>query len=242
MDKLFKYLGLIATIITIVAGCVAIYFAFNEKRIKLDVQTTYAENLTTHKTIQDLSVKYYYCDSLEVHNLWKMQWVIRNIGDKTIVGHGNNSQLLLNTGLPIQFASDSQILSLEISSSNNDAILQNKNISFKQWRRGEYVEITAFIESVNQPDIKLSNRDVIDSEISYSKFSPDIANQYNSIAEYLPRWLNKTFKIIYYFLASFTFIAILLTLFGKGNDISTKIAVIILLSFMLIPLLWVITI
>lgn len=69
MEKIFGYIGKIATIISIIGGVVAIYFAFNEKQVKLDIQTTIAENLTTHKAIPDLSVKYYYKDSLEVCNL-----------------------------------------------------------------------------------------------------------------------------------------------------------------------------
>ena len=34
-------------------------------------------------------------------------------------------------------------------------------------------EAYAFIESIKQPEILLSNRDVIDSDISYSKYSPE---------------------------------------------------------------------
>ena len=241
MEYIFKHLVRIATLISIIVGCVTIYFAFYEKKVKLDVQTTYAENLTEHETVQDLSVKYYYYDSLEVHNLWKMQWVVRNTGDKTIIGHGSNSQILSNDGIPLEFNADTQILSLVISNSNNGAILQNRILSFNQWRRGEYVEITALIESINQPEITISDRYIVDSEISYSKFSLDLANQKNNIAEYIPRWLSKTLKIIYYILATFVSLVIIYTsFFSKENNLYNKIAMIILLMFMLIPLLWII--
>ena len=192
MDKLFSYIGKIATVITIIGGVVAIYFAFYEKRIKIDVQTSIAENLTSHKTIQDLSVRYYYHDSLEVDNLWRMQWVIRNIGDKTIVGTGSECQLLNEKGLPFHFSSNVQILSLNISNCNNNAILQNDCIQFQQWRKGEYVEIVAFIESDVKPEIRISDRDVVDSEISYSKYTPETISSKNSIIELLPAWLSKT--------------------------------------------------
>ena len=180
MEKIFNYIGKIATLITIIGSCTAIYFAFHEKQIKLDIQTTYAENITTYKPIQNISVKYYYQDSLEVNNLWKMQWTIRNTGDKTIIGSGNNSQLLSNS-LPLNFNKNIKILSLEITNSNNNANLQNENIFFQQWRRDEYIEITAFIESQEQPRIQINDRYIIDSEISYSEYSPNSINDNNSL-------------------------------------------------------------
>lgn len=239
MEKLFSYIGKIATIITIVGGLVAIYFAFYEKQVKLDIQTTIAENLTSHETIQDLSVKYYYQDSIEVHNLWRMQWVIRNTGDKTIVGAGNDSQLL-NNGLPLRFNVENQVLSLIINNSNNNAILRDSCLWFQQWRRGEYVELTAFIENGTQPEIQISDRDIIDSEISYSKYSPESVMDRSSIIEYLPRWMSKTLKIIYYVFLGIMLIATIAALFSKNHDLSTKIAMIILFLFMATPLLWII--
>ena len=239
MEKLFSYIGKIATIITIVGGLVAIYFAFYEKQVKLDIQTTTAENLTSHETIQDLSVKYYYQDSIEVHNLWRMQWVIRNTGDKTIVGAGNDSQLL-NNGLPLRFSNGNQVLSLRINNSNNNAILRDTCLWFQQWRRGEYVELTAFIENDKQPEIQVSDRDIVDSKISYSKYSPESTMIRSSIIEYLPQWVSKTLKIIYYIFSSIMLLACIAILFSKDNDFSTKMSIIVIYLFMLTPLLWII--
>ena len=135
MEKLFKHVSRIAALVTIVAGGIAIYFAFHEKRVKLDVKAISSENLTEHETIQDLSIKYYYLDSIEVHDLWKVQWVIRNTGDKTIIGTGPEKQLL-NEGLPIHFNDESQmdyrVLSARISSSNNESTINNQKLYFKQ--------------------------------------------------------------------------------------------------------------
>lgn len=239
MEKLFSYIGKIATIITIVGGLVAIYFAFYEKQVKLDIQTTIAENLTTHEAVQDLSVKYYYLDTIEVHNLWRMQWVIRNTGDKTIVGAGNDSQLL-NNGLPLRFNDGNQVLSLRINNSNNNAVLRDSCLWFQQWRRGEYVELTAFIENDTQPEIEISDRDIIDSEMTYSKYSPDSTIDRSSIIEYLPRWVSKTLKIIYCIFAGVMLLAVIAALFSKDNDLSTKMGIIVIDLFILIPLLWII--
>lgn len=239
MEKFFNYIGKIATIISIIGGCVAIYFAFNEKQIKLDIQTTNVENLTTHKAIQNLSVRYYYLDSIEVCHLWKMQWLIRNTGDKTIIGYGADSQLL-NEGLQIRLDGDVRIFSIDITNSSNGATLKDRSLHFKQWRKDEYVEITAFIESDKEPRIEISDRDIVDSEISYSIYTPDIAVGKGLIIEYFPKWLGKTLKIIYLILAAITILAGIATIFSKKNDTSSKMAMIIVILFMLIPMLWLI--
>ena len=137
MDKLFKYIGRIAAITTTVAGLIGIYFALHEKRVKLNVEIISLENLTAHDTIEDLSIKYYYSDTLEVHNLWKVQCIIRNIGDKTIVGTGTEKQIL-SDGLPIHFNKSEKscrTLSVRILNSNNEAYLRNQKLYFQQWRR-----------------------------------------------------------------------------------------------------------
>ena len=186
-----------------------------------------------------MSVKYYYQDSIEVHNLWRMQWVIRNTGDKTIVGAGNDSQLL-NNGLPLRFSNGNQVLSLRINNSNNNAILRDTCLWFQQWRRGEYVELTAFIENDKQPEIQVSDRDIVDSKISYSKYSPESTMIRSSIIEYLPQWVSKTLKIIYYIFSSIMLLACIAILFSKDNDFSTKMSIIVIYLFMLTPLLWII--
>lgn len=239
MEKIFNYIGKIATLITIIGSCTAIYFAFHEKQIKLDIQTTYAENITTYKPIQNISVKYYYQDSLEVNNLWKMQWTIRNTGDKTIIGSGNNSQLLSNS-LPLNFNNNIKILSLEITNSNNNANLQNENIFFQQWRRDEYIEITAFIESQEQPRIQINDRYIIDSEISYSEYSPNSINDNNSLIKNIPTWLYKTLRIIYFILAGCACLTCIFSIFDQKNNFSIKIGLFFFLLFLLIPLLWII--
>ena len=54
MNKLFKYIGWMAAIVTIVAGLIGIYFALHEKQIKLDIQNVNYENLKTHESIHNL--------------------------------------------------------------------------------------------------------------------------------------------------------------------------------------------
>ncbi len=238
MDKLFKYIGRIAAITTTVAGLIGIYFALHEKRVKLNVEIISLENLTAHDTIEDLSIKYYYSDTLEVHNLWKVQCIIRNIGDKTIVGTGTEKQIL-SDGLPIHFNKSEKscrTLSVRILNSNNEAYLRNQKLYFQQWRRDEYVELMAYIESPYQPEVQLSDRDIVDSEISYSVYTPK--REYRIIADHLPIWLNITLKIVYVVSVVLFVIACLVGLFTQNSDKTTKIALLLIIGFLLLPIIW----
>jgi hypothetical protein len=235
MIKIFKW---VATMVAIIAGCITIYFAFHEERVKLNVEIISSENLTAHETIEDLSIKYYYSDTLEVHNLWKVQCVIRNTGDKTIVGTGTEKQIL-SDGLPIYFnksEKNCRTLSARILNSNNEATLRNQKLYFQQWRRDEYVELMAFIESPYQPEVQLSDRDIVDSEISYSVYTPK--REYRVIADHLPIWLNRTLKIIYVVFVVLFVIACLISLSTQNNDKTTKFSLLLVLVFLILPIIW----
>lgn len=169
-----------------------------------------------------------------------MQWVIRNTGNETIIGAGNDSQLL-NNGLPLRFNNGNQILSISINNSNNNASMQDGCLWFQQWRVDEYVEITAFIENDIQPEIKISDRDIIDSEISYSIYSPESVTKQNRIIEYLPKWLGNTLRITYYISAVIIFLACIIG-YKKNDEPSTKFGIILVFLYMITPLLWIIEI
>lgn len=240
MEKLFKYVGWVAALVTIIAGCIAIYFALHEKRIKLDVEIINSENLIAHEAIQDLSIKYYYKDTVEIHNLWKIQWVIRNTGDKTIVGIGSEKHIL-SDGLSIHFNNKShtgcRVLFARISNSNNGATINNQKLYFKQWRRDEYIELTAFIESPTQPELFINDRDIVDSEISYSVYTPK--REYNCIADHLPIWLNKTFKIIYFIIGAIVLLAGIFGISSSNKDKSSMIAALLIFILLLLPIIWI---
>lgn len=236
MGKIIKWL---TALVTIIAGCITSYFVIHEKHVKLNVEIISLENLTAHEAIEDLSIKYYYLDTLEVHNLWKVQLVIRNTGDKTIVGTGSGKQIL-GDGLPVHYNDksnkNSRILSSRIINSNNEATFKNQKLYFQQWRRDEYVELVAFIESPCQPEVSISDRDIVDSEIIYTVYTPK--REYKNIAGHLPIWLNKTLKIIYGVFVVLFIIACLISLYTQNNDKATKFALLFVTIFLLLPIIW----
>lgn len=119
--------------------------------------------------------------------------------------------------------------------------MQDGCLWFQQWRVDEYVEITAFIENNIQPEMKISDRDIIDSEISYSIYSPESVTKQNRIIEYFPKWLSSTLRITYYITAVIIFLACIIG-YKKNDEPSTKIGIILVSLYMIMPLLWIIEI
>ena len=237
MNKVDKYINITAAIITIVGGIIAVYFAFYEKHIQLNVQTISSELLTNKSSSDSITVQYYYQDSIAVKNLWRVQYIIRNTGDITLIGVGNDSQLL-GKSLPFSFKETCQVFSMIVTNSNNAAYLQNNEIYFKQWRTNEFVELTAFIESKGEPQLYLNDRDIVDSEIVYSKYNPEQPKKYSCLADYIPIWIVKTLKTIYLIVMTFFVLAVVIYVFFKNNNKQEKIGTLFILFLMLLPLLW----
>ena len=83
---------------------------------------------------------------------------------------------------------------------------------------------------------------MIDSDISYSKYSPESVSDRSYVIEYFPGWISKTLKIIYYSLLAVMLLAVAVALLSKENEIPGKIALIIVFLVMVTPLLWIIQI
>lgn len=188
--KISSSLGVIFTIISaivsLIVGGFTIYFYLKKDNPKLEV-TTYSEQLITQqRNIDNLKATYVYKDSLEVNNLWQSKYVIRNVGKKTIVGQGENSTLI-DAGIRFSFPDSVKVLYCDITNNTIDAKNKNNSITFKQWRSNEYVEISALIESVECPQFKINDRDIIDADVNYKQIS--ITDGGERLIKYLPKEL-----------------------------------------------------
>lgn len=237
MEVFTKYIKTISTLVAITAGIVTIYFYFHKECVILEVKAMSVQLLTESTSTDDLKVQYFYKDTIPVQNLWQIQYVIRNIGDATLIGTGENKQLL-SENLPLIIKNQEHIYSIAITQSNNEASLLNNRICFKQWRSGEFVELIAFVESKEQPQLIISDRDIKDSEIIYQKYTPETINENARIIDYLPRWLAQTIKIIYFILGGIAALGAITAIWQKGTWIS-KLSAALLLLFSCIPLLWI---
>lgn len=237
MEVFTKYIKTISTLVAIAAGIISIHFYIHKECVILEVKAMSVQLLTESTSTDDLKVQYFYKDTIPVQNLWQIQYVIRNIGDATLIGIGENKQLL-SENLPLTIKNQEHIYSIAITQSNNEASLLNNRICFKQWRSGEFVELIAFVESKERPQLIISDRDIKDSEIIYQKYTPETINENARIIDYLPRWLAQTIKIIYFILGGIAALGAISAICQKGTWIS-KLSAALLLLFSCIPLLWI---
>lgn len=98
-----------------------------------------------------------------------VEYSISNTGNTTIVGFGPNSDLL-TTDNALQIAADSVIVKL---CDNDYAItLDNNHIYFKQLRTNEKISLICITNEVSDSSlIQISDRDIKDTDIIYSKSS-----------------------------------------------------------------------
>lgn len=76
MEKIFKFFKVVFAIVGAIAAGVTIYVFIHKDVPKLEVQTVSERLLTDASPIDGLEVRYVY-DSIEVHNLWQMQYVVK---------------------------------------------------------------------------------------------------------------------------------------------------------------------
>ncbi len=222
---------------TIVVGGLTIYFYIHKEHVTLEIKEVSVQLLTEPTSTDNLSVQYFYKDTIPVQNLWQVQYVIRNIGDATLIGVGENKQLL-SKNLPFSIENVEHIYSITIAQSNNEAVLVDNQICFKQWRSGEFVELIAFVESKGAPQLIISDRDIKDSKIMYHKYRPEIVKEDAKIIDYLPWGLVQTIKIIYFIFGGILTLGVIITICQNGTW-ANKLSVVILWFFLWIPCLWI---
>jgi hypothetical protein len=152
--------------------------------------------LTKMPDVSGLSAKFYFVDSLQVHNLWRVKYLLSNKGDNAIIGQGDKS-LLFASGLKLSFVDKgTAILDMNISGQSINATIRGDSLFFKQWRVGEYVEIICFIESATIPILHIDDRDILDSNIAYTEYEPQEKTKKQHLIEYFPSDLSNALKWI----------------------------------------------
>lgn len=192
MKKLFK-LEVIGSIASIIALLFFLYFQFiDQEEIIIEVQTINNETLTTRPTDNNLTAQYFF-NNIPISRLEKMHFLIKNIGNRTIIGQGNQKDLLLES-LPFYIENNEnknyKILDIEIINIDSPCTLEldslsNFNLSFKQWESDEYVEIIAYIQNnsaLQFPKFLISERDILETEIIYTQFQ--IKNERKKIIDF----------------------------------------------------------
>ena len=236
MNKLLEHIKMIGIIISIIIGIITLYSYINGEKVIIEIQTLNERLLTEDSNIAELSVNYKYRDSIDVKNLWLLQYIIRNNGNITIVGEGEDN-IIIGDGIPLIFSDTCRLLSLRVSNDNNNAYLVKNKLLFKQWRKDEFVEITAFIESIKRPKLSISDRDIKDSEIIYSTYTPTIKKSDYKLIYSFPSYLINTSRVLYCIFMGALLIFSVVAVF-QPQEKGVKFALVFVFIVLLIPISW----
>ncbi len=164
------------TILSVIAILVAIFIGwyFNrEKTTSLNVEEVNATKLSQNLDIDGLTVQYRFHDSIEVRNLWKTIFTIKNTGDQSLYGKGFSDINVKNGVLQLIVIDCKELLSIKMTNNNNGCILSNNGgLIITQWKPNEYAEFEILTESETAPTLKINPRDIKDATITYSKYTP----------------------------------------------------------------------
>ncbi len=243
MKKNFStYVAILTAIIT---GIGVYYQVFYRESTSLNIERSSVTLLTRPLNIEGLNVSYRFHDTIDVKNLWQTVYLIKNTGDKTILGEGFEGRNIRNSNIPLKLVGCQKLLSASISKTNSGVSLNGEKLFITQWRRGEYVEITIISEGKSFPVLKINDRDISDAEITYSVYSPEQDNKNEKIIDSFPSGIKSIMKwgaIIALLIMSIAIIAQLPKQMkgaeSKGAKITSTILFVVLVLFMLMPLLW----
>lgn len=239
---------------SIIALSFFVYYQFIFKNVPIiDIKEVDVIQLTEIPEVKKLKVSYKY-DSINVKNLWKIKYFIRNIGSKNIIGEGNLKTIISNK-IPLEISNVSRIFTIDIQ--NNDFPIsiyrsnEKFNLDFKQWKSGEYFEIHGLVETLSNksPKITINPQEIIDSEVNYSKFELSTPKENAKLIEKLPhkfasflKWIVVTFILIADIAAIIAIRKELIKSQGDGNLFILKLFSFILwlvaTALFSAPLLW----
>ncbi|GAG56603.1 unnamed protein product, partial [marine sediment metagenome] len=197
--------GIVLTLTALVIGLLT-YFTL-EQKTEVAAQVLASDELTTYHP--DMEAKFTY-EGEEVTHLWKLKVRFVNSGDKTIIGTGNQSDLVGN-GLNFVFPDDTRMLRIEKETETFQSnVVQVKpnhfQIQFSQWRSGEYsivsfcVASDKWLETHPFPSVPTTDsvptRDIIDGDVFIDDLTERRPLEQITFIDRLPRVVSIAGKIM----------------------------------------------
>lgn len=140
--------------------------------------------------------------------MWETTFVIRNTGKTTILGDGFSSKNIKDDCLPFQISNCEKVLSATITNCNNSSKLDDCKLYFTQWKQDEFVEIALITEGEEAPYLRISDRDIIDSEITYSEYSPKVVESNKKLIDSFPKGIATFLKWLHVVFVAMTILVI----------------------------------
>ena len=212
-DNKWNIWAVILAAIAIVVSIIIAWWNNYEKSTSLNIEKFSETLLTQPLDVDGLTANYIFHDSIKVDNLWRTTFIIRNTGETTIYGGGFNERNTRTDLIPFTVSGCNRILSVNISSCNNAAVLNKQNsLHIHQWRPGEFVELVFLTEGEQSPNISISDREIIDSSITYSTYSPETNQKDSKLIDAMPNVISDGLKWCYTIILAFIGIGIIFTL------------------------------
>ena len=201
--------------------------------------------LSPKTDIDGLAVQYLYHDTIEVSNLWKSIFTIKNIGDQSLYGKGFSDINVKNGVIPLIVSNCNRVLSIKMTSNNcGCSLIDNGNLLITQWKPNEYAEFEILTEGEVSPTLNIEPRGIKDANISFSTYTPATISTTPKFIDKIPDPIKNTLKWIIVSVMGLLIIAAILQMPQQLKDKTSgvRIFTIILWSifmiFILSPLLW----
>lgn len=183
-------IGIIGLVAAVVFGTLQLRPESNE--VTLEVVSN--DELTIQPEVEGLEGFYNY-RGIPVAHLWKTRIRFTNTGDKTLVGAGQNSNII---GEALEFAFPDGTTLLNIEKGNDDFaanLITNESnkfgIVFDQWRSNEVLEVSLFVSSgepLSEPPMpRVMERQIIDGDVRIRTESTEVARARKNYTDSLPR-------------------------------------------------------
>lgn len=240
-NKTNTFLSIAAIIVTIF---IAWYFN-HDKTTSLNIEEVNATMLTQDLDIEGLTIQYLFRDSIEVKNLWKTLFTIKNTGEQSLYGKGFSDINVKDGIIPLVVNDCNVVLNVNMTNNNNGCILNNKGeLIVTQWKPNEFVEIELLTEGEKAPTLQINPRLIKDVNITYSTYTPSNINITPKIIDKFPTTLKNIIKWAIVVIMIIMIIGAITQMPSqlKGKPASVKISTIFLWCFVLFiivcPLLW----
>lgn len=198
-ERFWLLFGVLLTLVALVIGLLS-YFTLG-KKTEVAAQVLACDELTTYHP--ELEAEFTYADE-EVTHLWKLRVQFVNSGDNTIVGEGNQANII-SEGLNFMFPEGTRVLRAEEETDTFEGSIVQTNsnefqIQFSQWRSGEYI-IGSFYVASEQPLAvapcpTAPTRDLIDGDIIIEDLTERGPEEQISLIDRLPTGISIFGKIM----------------------------------------------
>jgi hypothetical protein len=192
MNKLLKNIVTIITVLAGVAAIVGVYIQIKEHNPELEIKTLSIDKLTDLPNVDGLKANYLYKNDT-VNSLWKLHYLVSNVGDEIIIGQGNKKNIIKDN---LKFNINDGFRILEVNNEKNpdfNIYLKSNQIllDFLQWKPQENIELIIYTEQIKEnilPSFTTNEREIINGKVSYTELLDNLVKK-ESLFKKLPKTL-----------------------------------------------------